>query len=116
MLRARDEPEAPVVVEVAEEHHDPELHGVGGAENGVHHRVADAAALVFRKYSQRPETDRGLVVEVADRADDVADQTTCRVLCDEREGRDPALIGAEPLHPTLRTSGGSWPSSRAKAA
>ena len=92
------EPEAGVVLDVAEQHDDGMVEGVGSPEHGVHQRAADAAALVLGEDAERAEPERPVSADRADRAHDMADDGTACILRDQGERRDPPGVGAEVAH------------------
>jgi hypothetical protein len=93
--RRWDEAEARVVVGVAQEHDEWIVECVRGAEDGVHERVADVAALVLGEHADRTEPDRRRVVDGAFRADDVSDHLAGAGLGYERQRWDPPSVGSQ---------------------
>ena len=80
-----DEPEHAVVVDGTEEDDGSELQGVGGAHDGVHQCLADAAALVFGEHAEWAEPQGNGVADRGQRAGNVAGEDARRQLGDQRD-------------------------------
>src|ERR1035437_7438260 len=85
---------AGVVPGIAKDHNSLLIEGVGGRKDTVHQGLPDAAPVVGGQHAQRPQYNRGTLVDAGTTTHDVPDHFFVDQ-SDEREGRDYITVVAE---------------------